>query len=368
VSKNNFKILGIETSCDETAAAVIEYKGGYFEIKSNIVSSQIDIHKKYGGVVPEVAARAHLEKILPVLKESLIKNTNIDTIAVTSGPGLITSLIVGMEAAKTLSFLWNKPLVPVNHLAGHIYAAFLENKKIEFPALALVVSGGHTELIFIKQPEKFKKIGQTLDDAAGECFDKVARILELGYPGGPIISTRAAAYNIDLATRNTFKLPRPMINSGDFNFSFSGLKTAILYLVHDKKYNLINHKKEINKKQKLYSQKIQKEKQQFINQLCAEVQQAIIDVLIYKTIKAAQKYCPRSIILCGGVAANKELRRQLEDAINKNIPSIAYYVPRINLCTDNAAMIAVAGYFKKIYSKKSIIDSLRIRVNPNLEI
>ncbi|MFN3301668.1 MAG: tRNA (adenosine(37)-N6)-threonylcarbamoyltransferase complex transferase subunit TsaD, partial [Patescibacteria group bacterium] len=244
MAKKTFKILGIETSCDETAASILKIENCKLKIITNIVSSQVKIHAQYGGIVPELAARKHAENIIPVLKSALnskqkIKNY-IDAIAVTNGPGLITSLLVGVEAAKTLAFLANKPLVPVNHLAGHIYANFIKNCKLKienlFPAICLVVSGGHTELILMKDFEKFQKIGQTLDDAAGECFDKVAKILGLSYPGGPAIANCARQWKSKIQnSKLKIELPRPMINSSDFNFSFSGLKTAVLYKVKDLK-------------------------------------------------------------------------------------------------------------------------------------
>ena len=226
------RILGIETSCDETAVSLIRVNKRGIEIEKNIVSSQVDVHAKYGGVVPEVAARMHVEVIIPLLQEAMgrkFKAEDIDVIAVTRGPGLITSLLVGIETAKTLSYVWGKPIIPVNHLEGHLYSSWLENDELKidrqdiFPAIALLVSGGHTELVLIKDYNKYKLIGSTRDDAAGEAFDKVAKMLKLGYPGGPIISERAAE-----GYKKEIDLPRPMINSKDFDFSFSGLKTAVL--------------------------------------------------------------------------------------------------------------------------------------------
>jgi N6-L-threonylcarbamoyladenine synthase len=335
------KIFAIETSCDETAASVLEIKGNNFSILSNIVSSQVKTHAKYGGVVPEVAARKHAENIMPVILESLkfIKNPQkeIDTIAVTQGPGLITSLRVGSEAAKTLAYVWKKPLIAVNHVIAHIYANWLAPKfKIEFPALCLVVSGGHTLLILMKNHGNFEIVGQTLDDAAGECFDKTAKILGLGYPGGPAIARRAE----QLSTNNyqlTTKLPRPMLNSNDFDFSFSGLKTAVLY--------------KAMKQKKLTSD--------FITQMAYETQNAIVDVLVSKTIRAAKKYNVKTIMLGGGVAANYELRKRFQ----KEIKNLNLSIPDISLCTDNAAMIAVAAYFNP---KKIKWD--KIEPDPNLVI
>ncbi len=362
-------ILGIESSCDETAASLLRVKpskrGITLKILSNIVWSQTSIHRQYGGIVPEVAARAHIGKILPVIKEALepLSNLKIDLIAVTNGPGLVTSLLVGVEVAKTLSYARRIPLLPINHLSGHIYANFIDKSPISpshlqniFPAICLIVSGGHTELGLMKKPGQYKKIGQTRDDAAGECFDKTAKLLDIGYPGGPIIARYAAKSDRKAEIRN-FELPRPMLKSKDFDFSFSGLKTAVLYLV---------------KRQKL-SQKIGKEKTKFIRAVCAETQQAIIDVLIAKTIRAARQFKVKSIILGGGVVANSQLRKQLEINVY-NLPfQINLLIPPKNLCTDNAAMIAAAGYFKYQNLKTKEINNLtnnwrKIKVKPNLEI
>lgn len=362
-------ILAIETSCDETAASLLQItNSNKLRIISNVVSSQVKIHAKYGGIVPEVAARKHAENIIPVLKNALtlkqktknwklkIKNY-VDAIAVTNGPGLITSLLVGVGAAKTLALLTKKPLIPVNHLVGHIYANFVDQLPIAnhqlpniFPAICLVVSGGHTELILMKDFEKFQKIGQTLDDAAGECFDKVAKILRLGYPGGPVVAAEAAKFKIS-NLKFKIDLPRPMINSGDFNFSFSGLKTAVLY-----------------KMQRMSKVEIKNN----LAGICAEFQQAVIDVLIAKTIRTAKKFGAKSIILGGGVVANQELRRQFDIKNKQEMPKIKLLIPEIKYTTDNAAMIAAAAYFKfkktpqKEWSKK--FDWRKIKADPNLEI
>ncbi|MAF13720.1 MAG: tRNA (adenosine(37)-N6)-threonylcarbamoyltransferase complex transferase subunit TsaD [Parcubacteria group bacterium] len=337
IKKNSAIILGIESSCDETAAALIEKKGSRFSILANTVLSQVKIHRQFGGVVPEVAARNHLENILSVVNKTLIeakiKPKQIDKIAVTHGPGLITSLIVGAETAKNLAFAWQKPLIPINHLKAHLYANWLKNKTIKFPAIALIVSGGHTEIVLMKSNINFKKIGETVDDAAGEAFDKVAALLNLGYPGGPVVSKLA-----DKGNAQAFKFPRPMMYKDNFNFSFSGLKTAVLYEI--KKIPRINSK--------------------IKSDMCASFQQAAIDVLAFKTIKAAKRYKAKTIILSGGVAANKLLRKTLEQQATNN--QLDFMVPEINLCTDNAAMIAAAGFFEKS------IPWQKLRVNPNLEI
>ncbi len=345
------KILAIETSCDETAASVLQIKGGSFKIQSNIVSSQIKIHAKYGGIVPEVAARKHVELIIPVindaLKKSGIKNPRkeIDVIAVTEGPGLVTSLLVGMEAAKTFSYLWNKPLIGVNHIAGHIYSPLLENKKVKFPILSLVVSGGHTELVLMKDFEKFKVVGQTIDDAAGEAFDKVAKILELQYPGGPVISKLA-----EKGDAKVFDFPRPMKGSKDFNFSFSGLKTAALYKVKSQRSKV--------KGQKLYD-------------ICASFEEAVADVLVYKTIKAADKYKVKTILLGGGVSANTRLRKKLKSEVKNKLPNVNCQMSKVKYTGDNAAMIGLAGYLKYKYgkNKNKFKNNWRtLRANPELEL
>jgi N6-L-threonylcarbamoyladenine synthase len=333
-------ILGIETSCDETAAAVIQGKGDKIRVLSNVVSSQIEIHKKYGGVVPEVAARNHIINIIPVIDEALekakIKPRQIDRLAVTTGPGLITSLMVGVETAKALAFAWQKPIVSVNHLKAHLYANWLENQPVKYPALCLIVSGGHTELILVAAPNKFKKVGQTVDDAAGEAFDKVAQLLGIGYPGGPNVSK----YALD-GDPKAFAFSRPMINSGDFNFSFSGLKTSVLYTL-----------KKIPRRQ-ANSRKLKAD-------MCASFQQAAVDVLAAKTIKAALYYKVRTVMLSGGVAANTLLRETAREKAEKS--GLAFMMPPIKYCTDNAAMIAQAGYFEKpvVWQK--------LNVDPNLSI
>ena len=353
-------ILGIETSCDDTGIALVEGSPQGCRILSNIVSSQIKIHAPYGGVVPNLAARAHLENIKPCLEKALqqAKHPKIDLIAVTIGPGLIPSILVGANFAKALAYNWQKPIIGINHIEGHIYANWLPviaskakqsraqneiasspsapRNDIKFPALCLVVSGGHTQLILMKGHRKYKLLGETRDDAAGEAFDKVAKLLNLGYPGGPIISQKAKKGN-----PNTFDLPRPMINSNDFDFSFSGLKTAVLYLVKKQKPN--------------------------INDMAASFQQAVIDVLITKTIKAAKEYKVKTVMLSGGVAANQELRQQMTQAIKKELTKAKFYIPSPKLCTDNAAMIAAAAFYKKRPASPKQ-SWLRIATNANLKL
>jgi len=360
------KILGIETSCDETAAALLEIKGGSFKILNNIVASSVELQAEYGGVVPEIAARKQVEYIIPVINKALKYNSKInytrkhspDYIAVTNGPGLITSLRVGLEAAKTLSYAWQIPLIEVNHLEGHIYASAILNnqdirhKKIptikhkipkwKFPVLSLIVSGGHTQLVMVKDYLKYKIIGETLDDAVGEAFDKTAKILGLGYPGGPIISDIARKGD---ATK--FNLPRPMLNSGDYNFSFSGLKTAVLYLV-----NKIKKDKKLTKKQ--------------IADICACFEQASVDILVKKTAEAAQEYNANTVVIGGGVAANKKLRDELKLNLKNNLPQVKFIMPKLKFSGDNGAMIAMAGYYK--VREKNITNWKKISANPNLKL
>ena len=342
------RILGIETSCDETAASVIEGDTKEVKVLSNVISSQIDIHKKYGGVVPEVAAREHVLNILPVVNEALVKAgikrnetpKKIDAIAVTIGPGLITSLIVGVETAKTLAYVWKLPIIPINHIEGHIYANFIGNyKNIKLPAIILTVSGGHTMLVLMKTHSKFQTIGDTRDDAAGEAFDKAAKLMKIGYPGGPIISTMAEKFN----GKNKINLPRPMLTSPGFDFSFSGLKTALLYQL---------------KKDKDWRNRIPEYSQDF--------QQAIIDVLISKTIKAALKYNVKTVMLAGGVAANKELRQQLQNAVAQKLDKVDFKMPELQYTTDNAAMVATAGYFKVKNTKTTSWTKLKVDCNLKL--
>jgi len=328
-------ILSIETSCDDTCGSIIKATGRknpVFEILSNVRSSQIDIHQEFGGIVPNLAARAHVENMPAVLKQAFknagMQITNgkeqIDLITVTSHPGLIPCLLIGTNVARTLAWVWKKPIIGVNHLEGHIYANWLSsNKKIEFPAMSLIVSGGHTQLVLMKKLGSFKIIGETRDDAAGEAFDKVARLLGLPFPGGPPLSKSAEQGN-----PNAYNLPSPMIQTHDYDFSFSGLKTAVLYLVQDLRKN----NKRLTNRQ--------------IQNISASFQEAIIRVLITKTIRAAKQYKAKTIILGGGVVANKELRKQMARAVKKDLPKTVLYYPSPAMAVDNAAMIAIAGYFQ----------------------
>lgn len=308
-------ILGIETSCDETAASIV--KNGK-EIVANVVASQIDSHKRFGGVVPEIASRHHVEQVTIVLEEVMTQAgmsfKDLDAIAVTEGPGLVGALLIGVNAAKALSFAHQIPLVGVHHIAGHIYANQLVD-ELEFPCLALVVSGGHTELVLMKEHGSFEVIGETLDDAAGEAYDKVARTMGLPYPGGPHIDRLAHE------GEPTIKLPRAWLEEGSYHFSFSGLKSAVINTLH-------------NASQK--GETIAPEN------LAASFQASVIEVLVGKTLKAAEAYGVKQVVLAGGVAANKGLREALTSAFTK-LPDVKVIIPPLSLCTDNAAMIAAAG-------------------------
>jgi len=331
-------ILAIETSCDETGAAVIE--NGQM-ILSNVVATSSDMHAKTGGIIPEVAARQQVKSIMPVIEMAVqsakCKVQNIDALAVTVGPGLIGSLLVGVETAKTLARLWGKPIIPVNHMMGHIYANFIRelsstnfqfsnNREPGFPLLALVVSGGHTDLVYMKGHGETKLVGTTRDDAAGECFDKCARLLGLPYPGGPSIAAEASKFQMTNNKNQTLNLfPRPMIREKNYDFSFSGLKTAVQNRVKEQ---------ESGKVEKLD-----------IGQLAAEVQEAICEVLVNKSIRAIEKYEPKSFLLSGGVAANKNLREKFADEFFSNLTGITLHVPEPKFCTDNAAMIGAAAYY-----------------------
>ncbi len=341
-------ILGIETSCDESAASVICGKNKKVKVLTNVISSQIEIHQKHGGVVPEVAAREHLINLLPTidkaLKNAKIKAKDLKLLAVTKGPGLITSLIAGTETVKALSFAWQKPIIGINHLSGHIYANFIDNQSpIKFPLISLIVSGGHTSLVYMKDHDNYKIIGETRDDAAGEAYDKAAKMLNLQYPGGPIISQKAKEYKKE---KTNLSFPRPMINSNNLDFSFSGLKTALYYQLQKDK----NWKKRVN-------------------EYCFAYQEAINDVLIKKSLKSLGKYKHKSFLLAGGVSANLNLRQKLKEEIRVNYPKTDYKIPKIEYTTDNASMIASAAYY--IYgkkAKKSFTSWKKLKAKPDLEL
>lgn len=334
------KILAIETSCDETACAIVEKnpRDSFVTIRSNISSTSLNLHAKTGGIIPEIAAREQLKFIIPVIEKALgdakTKKGDVDAIAVTIGPGLIGSLLVGVETAKTLAYTWSKPIIPVNHLYGHIYANWINKHSIEFPALALVVSGGHTDLVLMNDHEKIQWLGGTRDDAAGEAFDKIGRMLGLPYPAGPTIEEKAK-----LGNPKRFNFPRPLMGSDDFDFSFSGLKTAAHRQI----------------------QTIEQLNNETIADICAGVQQAIIRVIIKKTLKAAEKHRVKSILLGGGVAANQTLTQQLRLEIENLKLNIELFVPAKSLCTDNAAMIGAAAFYNGEQKSWKDIDA-----NPEL--
>jgi len=387
------KILAIETSCDDTGIAILEYgKTGQPKISADLISSQTKIHAPWGGVVPMLAKREHQRNLVPLLIKALKKSAllktkslklktknqkpktlgsilerepellkkllpllkkyqkpDINYIAVTVGPGLEPALWVGVNFARALSYFWEIPIIPINHIEGHLCANFADGEvsayyKLLFPAISLVVSGGHTQLILIKSVGRYKIIGETRDDAAGEAFDKVAKMLNLGYPGGPIISELAKSYKLK-AISSKFSLPRPMINSGDFDFSFSGLKTAVLYAL-----------------QKMTPAQIKKQ----TPAIAAEFQQAVIDVLTAKAISAAKKYKAKTIMLAGGVASNQSLRQALAEKAKES--DIAFSVPDAHLCTDNAAMIGLAAFYNLKISRAKKADWRALKAQANLRV
>lgn len=329
-------ILAIESSCDEMAMAVLKDKRDFL---ASVIASQIDVHALYGGVVPEIASRKHVECVSLVLKETLKKANvsieEIDAIAVTKGPGLVGSLHIGLQAAKTIAMAYHKPLIGVHHIAGHIYANNY-NQDIEYPSLCLVVSGGHSELVLLKAPFEFEVIGETLDDAVGEAYDKVGRVLNLPYPGGPVLDKMASLGN------NTYDLPVPL-DDDSYNFSFSGLKSAVINLNH-KAY--LRHE-EINK-----------------NDLAASFQNVVITSLVNKTIKAAKAYNVKQVMMAGGVSANRGLRNAMNEAVSK-LDNVELLLPPMSCCTDNAMMIALAA--KEMYDLQ-IFSDLSLGIKPNIDL
>lgn len=356
---NKITILAIETSCDETAISVVEAQSDSFDVLSHVVHSQIDVHKEYGGVFPTLAKREHGLNLMPVLIEALKKANlyekaqdldippdiinslernpelqesvktllptihapEVDYIAVTEGPGLEPALWAGITFAQALGKLWNKPVLPVNHMEGHIASTLLSSKKIEFPALAILVSGGHTELVLAQSWGTYQIIGKTLDDAVGEAFDKVARLMDLPYPGGPEISQRAHAHRQKKDESNHFSLPRPMIHSGNLDFSFSGLKTAVRYALE---------KEEVTDEIRLM--------------MSREFEDAVTETLVSKTLSALDEHPVKTFILAGGVSANTHLKKELQQNLEGRYPNISFLVPEQHLSTDNATMIALAAY------------------------
>ncbi|MDF2511873.1 MAG: gcp [Herbinix sp.] len=331
-------ILAIETSCDETAAAVV--KNGR-EVLSNIISSQIELHKLYGGVVPEIASRKHIEKINQVIEEALTEANvtleDVDAIGVTYGPGLVGALLVGVAQAKAISFARNKPLVGVHHIEGHVSANYIENKELEPPFLCLIVSGGHTHLVLVKEYGVYEIIGRTRDDAAGEAFDKVARAIGLGYPGGPKIDKLSRE-----GDKKAITFPRAQIEGAPYDFSFSGLKSAVL--------NHINSCE--MKKEEIHAADI-----------AASFQEAVIDVLVTKTILAAKNFGMKKVALAGGVASNSHLREAMAAACKEN--KLEFYHPSPIFCTDNAAMIGAAAYYEYLKGTRAGLD---LNAVPNLKI
>ncbi len=338
------RILALESSCDESAAAFVEVKSGKVSRLEHLVASQA-IHSLYGGVVPEVAAREHSAAVPPLLA-GLAKHVTgepdgrklgqlVDVIAVTRGPGLITSLRVGVDSARALAAAWDKKIVGINHIEGHVYANWLPKEAGDalpadeeiFPAVVLVVSGGHTEILYMRGHGRFELLGATRDDAAGEAFDKTAKLMDLGYPGGPAISKLAAEGN-----PFTFDFPRPMINDSHFDFSFAGLKTAVRYFLRDHQDQMTDQK--------------------FLRDVAASTERAIVDVLVAKTVRAAKQRKTKSVLLAGGVAANGLLRRSLAEAVRTQLRGVRFVEPQVRYCTDNAAMIAMVGFFRAKEAKR----------------
>ncbi|CAN5241304.1 tRNA (adenosine(37)-N6)-threonylcarbamoyltransferase complex transferase subunit TsaD [soil metagenome] len=324
-------VLGIETSCDETAASVV---AGGSDVRSSVVSSQIDLHARFGGVVPEIASRAHVELLTPVVAEALVESgvegPDVGAVAATYGPGLVGSLLVGLAGAKALALVWDVPFVAVNHLEAHLYSPFLEDPTIEPPLVALLVSGGHTMLVAMEGHGRYRVLGSTVDDAAGEAFDKVARFLGLGYPGGPAIDRLAIT-----GDPAAIKFPRAMLGGG-FDFSFSGLKTAVVTFVRA-------------------------HPEVAVEDVAASFQQAVVDVLVAKTRRAARETGARTVCLGGGVAANSALREQILDACTED--SLNGFLPSRSMCTDNAAMVAAAGWWRLQSDGPTPLD---VGAEPNL--
>jgi len=335
------RVLAIETSCDDTGAAVI-LDGR--KILSNVVSSQVSIHQKYGGVVPELASRRHIESIVPIVTEALeIANVTlreIDGIAVTQGPGLVGSLLVGLSFAKSIAFATGLPFIGVNHIEAHLSAIFLEERPPRFPFIGLVVSGGHTSLFRVDGFGKYERLGQTRDDAAGEAFDKVAKLIGLGYPGGPIIDELSKTGN-----PKAIRFPRPSLGRNSFDFSFSGLKTAVVNYV------------------KTHLEPPGGYPEDLIKDIVSSFQEAVVEVLVKKTVQAAQHEGLKRIVLSGGVAANQRLRQKMEEEASQQ--KVNVYIPSPSFCTDNAAMVGVVGYE---YLKRGVRSPLSLNAFSNLPL
>jgi N6-L-threonylcarbamoyladenine synthase len=326
-------VLGIETSCDETAAAVVV---DGVDVRSSVVSSQVDLHARYGGVVPEIASRAHVETVTPVVAEAIVKagvvDSDIDAVAATYGPGLVGALLVGVSTAKALALVWGVPFVAVNHLEAHLYASFLEDPSLELPVVVLLVSGGHTMIVSMEGHGRYRLLGSTLDDAAGEAFDKVARYLGLGYPGGPAIDAISGE-----GDPSAIDFPRSMLNEG-YDFSFSGLKTAVV--------NYVRAHPDVS-----------------TPDVAASFQEAVVDVLVAKARRAAQEVGAKGMCLGGGVAANSLLRERFLDACVQD--GIHGFLPSRAMCTDNAAMVASAGWYRLQSDGPSPLDT---GATPNLKL
>lgn len=363
------KILGIETSCDDTGIAIIEWrakKQPSFAVLANVLSSQVKLHQKYGGVYPSLAKREHTANLPIVLQKALKqaklspKDPGISAVAVTVGPGLDPCLWTGIAMAKEIAAQWNLPIIPVNHMEGHLLISlFSQGKTLKlppknsFPLIALIVSGGHTQLILSKGPGIYEILGETRDDAAGECFDKTARILGLEYPGGPAIAREAQRLSEEIllsrkqySEQHGIRLPRPMIRTKDYDFSFSGLKTAVLYDWQSRPKRV-------------------RQSQQYITVMAQKIQQAIVDVLVAKTSRALQQYRAQSLVLGGGVAANRLLRQQLKKELATHAKKPAFFAAPPELCTDNGLMIALAGYAHRNEKAK---NNAAIAAKPHLKI
>jgi N6-L-threonylcarbamoyladenine synthase len=333
-------ILGIETSCDETSAAVV--RDG--KLLSNVTAVQL-FHSEHGGVVPELASRAHQKLIVPIVDEALRKasvdKADLDAVAAVHGPGLIGSILVGLSFGKAMAMGLDIPFIGVNHMEAHIFSNMIDDPKPSFPFVNLTVSGGHTQLVLVKDYFQYELLGETMDDAAGEAFDKVAKMLGIGYPGGPLVDKLAAHGNAKAVS-----FPRPYLEEGSHQFSFSGIKTSVLYYLRKVEFNKTENKNE-----------------QFIADVCASFQAAVVDVLVEKLLVAAKKYNVKDVTVSGGVSANSELRRRLE--VETKIHHLNLYIPQIDFCTDNGAMVASAGYERL---RQGFISSLELTAEPNLQL
>jgi N6-L-threonylcarbamoyladenine synthase len=333
-------ILGLETSCDETSAAVV--RDG--KLLSNATAVQL-IHSDHGGVVPELASRAHQRIIIPVVEDALrkasIKKNDLDAIAAVYGPGLIGSILIGLSFGKGMAMGLGIPFIGINHMEAHIFSNMIEEPRPSFPFVNLTVSGGHTQLVLVKDSFESELLGETLDDAAGEAFDKVAKMLGVGYPGGPLVDKFAAKGNA-----KAVKFPRPYLEEGSHQFSFSGLKTSVLYYLRKTGFDKTAHGNDV-----------------FVSDVCASFQAAVVDVLIEKLLTAAKKYNVKDIAVCGGVSANSELRRRL--AWEARMNHVKLFIPKLDFCTDNGAMVAQAGYERM---RKGFISNLELTAEPNLQM